>query len=91
MRPILDALSARIEAILAYSNEQKKTKIFQKIIRQTAYANTPFLKYHLGHGLNTGIMFLLQFISFFTTFAGARYYLSGIISFAPIFFAFAIQ
>lgn len=38
-----------------------------------------------------GVSLLLQLISFFTTYQGANYYFRGIIVFAPLLFAVAVQ
>lgn len=91
MSSILNHISSKIDNFINERESKKKQKIFQKAILEAAYANTPFLKYHLGQNLISIIMILLQFISIFTTYAGANYYLRGVNPLAPVLFAIAIQ
>lgn len=72
-------------------DDRKKMNVFQSVLRKAAYAGSPFLRYYLGHKINNGLMFMLQTISFFTTLAGANYYLRGINGMAPLLFATTIQ
>lgn len=71
--------------------EQRRISIYQDIVWKAAYAGSPFLKHFLGHRITFAIMAMLQFISFFTTYAGGRFYLEGINELAPLLFALAIQ
>lgn len=91
MNHLFEFVKSQIESALASSTSKKKQKIFQKTLLNAAYANTPFLKYHLGQNLISCIMVMLQIISLFTTYTGANYYLRGINSLAPFLFAISIQ
>lgn len=71
--------------------ERRMISIYSKIIRKASYAGSPFIKYYLGRKTVLFVIFCLQLISFFTTFAGAKYYLGNIMPFAPAAFTIAIQ
>lgn len=71
--------------------ERRMVSIYRKIIRKASYAGSPFIKYYLSRKATTFVMVCLQIISFFTTFAGAKYYLGNTAPFAPAAFTIAIQ
>lgn len=91
MKALIDHIRSWAKTLYASSDSKKKQKLFQSAIKEAAYANTPFLKYHLSQKLISGIMVMLQTISFFTTYAGAKYYLHGVAPAAPLLFALSIQ
>lgn len=80
-----------IKNVRESARERRKISIYQDIVWKAAYAGSPFLKHFLGHRITFAIMAMLQFISFFTTYAGGRFYLEGINELAPLLFAWAIQ
>ena len=71
--------------------ERRMISIYRKIILKASYAGSPFIKYYLSHKTTTFIMGCLQLISFFTTYAGAKYYFADIFSLAPLAFTIGIQ
>lgn len=88
---ILSKIATVINEVKQSFDEHRMVSIYSKIIRKASYAGSPFIKYYLGRKTVTFVMFCLQFISFFTTFAGAKYYLGNVVPFAPAAFTIAIQ
>jgi hypothetical protein len=86
-----ELLNDWIDSIRESRKEQRRISIYQDIVWKAAYAGSPFLKHFLGHRITFAIMAMLQFISFFTTYAGGRFYLEGINELAPFLFAGVIQ
>lgn len=88
---ILSKIATVVNDVKKSFEERRMVSIYSKIIRKASYAGSPFIKYYLGRKTVTFVMFCLQFISFFTTFAGAKYYLGNVVPFAPLAFTIAIQ
>lgn len=86
-----ELLNDWIDSIRESRKERRRISIYQDIVWKAAYAGSPFLKHFLGHRITFAIMAMLQFISFFTTYAGGRFYLEGINELAPFLFAGVIQ
>lgn len=88
---ILSKIATVVNDVKKSFEERRMVSIYSKIIRKASYAGSPFIKYYLGRKTVLFILFCLQLISFFTTFAGAKYYLGNIMPFAPAAFTIAIQ
>lgn len=91
LNTLFTPLTDKLKELLKKKADKKKLKTFQSTLRKASYAGSPFLKYYLNQKINTCMMFFLQSISFFTTLAGANYYLRGINGMAPLLFAVTIQ
>lgn len=88
---ILSKIATVVNDVKKSFEERRMVSIYSKIIRKASYAGSPFIRYYLGRKTVLFILFCLQLISFFTTFAGAKYYLGNIMPFAPAAFTIAIQ
>lgn len=91
MGKILEKVKDIFESIEDARNERKMVSTYKRIVRKASYSNFSFLKYYLSQKSVFVIIVCLQFISFFTTWAGAKYYLGNVFPLAPLFFTTGIQ